>query len=412
ASGLAEDSENVAITSAGALDVALNGSGRVLANGPSAAASAVAASGNNVFVAGTSQSTTDSDFVVAKFVVSGNTASLSWIQTVDVGSTRDVAHGLAVDASGNVLVVGTTVESGRDHVAVVRLLGTNGGADGSFGDAGVVKTSVGSLGDSGHAVSIQPNGQILVVGASRRASGSGEVSDMLAIRYDSSGAEQASNTFNFNSKRGDAEGDDAAYAVVATSSVAYVAGYGRAGRYLNMAFARMESDLSVSSGTQTLIDFGENHHDVANAIAVSGSNVYLGGYTRKGNQNVFAVARLSTSGALQNQGTLAFDGENNGVVKGLVIQEDGKVLAIGYAGEEGYGNAFAVARFSATLTPDLAFATNGRLKLHLGDGADEAAGGVLVGSGTSRRLIVAGSTALPTSGNPKSLAAARFNVAD
>ncbi|MCB0405709.1 MAG: hypothetical protein KDD51_13080, partial [Bdellovibrionales bacterium] len=412
ASGLAGDTENVAITSAGALDLAFNSTGRILANGTSAVAAGVAASGNSYFVAGTSQSTTDSDFVVAKFIFndSGASYSLAWLQTIDVGSTRDVAHGVAVDSSGNVVVVGTTVESGRDHVAVVRLLGGNGALDDDFA-GGIVKTSVGAVGDAAHAVAIQPNGQILVVGASRRVSGDGEVSDMLAVRYSAVGALLGDSVFDFNGARGSAEGDDAAYAVQAVSnSLAYVSGYGRAGRYLNMAYASLDANLSP--GAKTLVDFGENHHDVANSILVSGSDVYLGGYTRQGNQNLFALARLATSGAVQNQRTLAFEGENNGVVRALARQDDGKIIAIGYAGELGFGNAFAVARFSSTLAPDLAFGTNGRLKLHLGDGADEAVGGVLVGSASNRRLIVAGSSALPASGNPKALAATRFNVAD
>ncbi|MEZ4750252.1 MAG: hypothetical protein R3B54_06400 [Bdellovibrionota bacterium] len=412
AAELTGDSENVAITSAGALDLSFNGNGRITASGVSAVAGGVAASGNNYYVVGTSQSTTNSDFVVAKFVFNDASSSytLSWLQSVDVGSSRDVAHGVAVDSSGNVVVVGTTVESGRDHVAVVRLLSGTGDLDDDFA-GGIVKTSVGTIGDSGHAVAIQPNGQILVVGASRRTGSEGEVSDMLALRYSSVGVLLSDSTFDFNSSRGNSDGDDAAYAVqVVSNSLAYVAGYGRAGRYLNMAFASLDSGLSASN--KTLIDFGENHHDVANAILVNGSDIYLGGYTRQGNQNVFALARLNTFGGVQQQRTLAFEGESNGVVNGLARQEDGKILAIGYAGEQGFGNAFAVARFSSTLTPDLAFGTNGRLKLHLGDGTDEAVGGVLKGTGSSRRLIVAGSTALPVSGSPKAVAAARLNVAD
>jgi uncharacterized delta-60 repeat protein len=97
-----------------------------------------------------------------------------------------VGDGLALQADGKLVLVGhleTAVSPMTlPRFAVMRLL-SGGGPDESFGDHGLVVTGFKTEGDQAHAVTIQPDGKLLVAGeVDRRNSAFG------LARYDASGA--------------------------------------------------------------------------------------------------------------------------------------------------------------------------------------------------------------------------------
>jgi uncharacterized delta-60 repeat protein len=112
----------------------------------------------------------------------------------------------------------------------------------------------------------------------------------------------------------------------------------------------------------------------------------------------FALARYEADGSLDegfgNQGTvLTTFGVRSSSAADLAVQPDGKIVAVGTAGGD-----FAVARYTASGTPDPTFGTDGLVRTDLG-GVDQANGVVLQPDG---KIVVAGLLI-------GSLAVARYN---
>lgn len=108
-------------------------------------------------------------FVVGKITKNG-TVDLGFgggvfaIALGDAGQASQ-ANGVAVQADGKVVAVGTAVQGGHPVMAVVRLL-PSGALDTSFGKDGngIVLLPTGAANGAANAVAIQPDGKILVAG--------------------------------------------------------------------------------------------------------------------------------------------------------------------------------------------------------------------------------------------------------
>jgi uncharacterized delta-60 repeat protein len=112
----------------------------------------------NIVVAGT----TGTNFAIARLTPAAGALDGAFDtdgkQTVDLLGT-DIANGVAIQANGNIVVAGTT---GTDF-AVARLLGTNGSPDNTFDSDGKFAFDLGGV-DVAHAVAIDANGNIVLAG--------------------------------------------------------------------------------------------------------------------------------------------------------------------------------------------------------------------------------------------------------
>jgi len=84
-----------------------------------------------------------------------------------LGSETDQAEGLTIAPDGKIIAVGRrgSASGTFDDFAVVRLL-ADGTPDGTFGFEGIVTTDIGGSGDLAHAVATQWDGKIVVAGKS------------------------------------------------------------------------------------------------------------------------------------------------------------------------------------------------------------------------------------------------------
>jgi uncharacterized delta-60 repeat protein len=342
-------------------------------NGPSgfvdeANAITIDASGN-IYVTGESMNENfDPDYTTIKYDPAGQEQWLARYNSP--GSFEDVARAIAVDASGNVYVTGTTRTSGNNWdyatvkynsggqqqwVAIYNGPGNDDdeaiaiAVDGS-GNVYVTGFSIGtsypdfdyatikydSSGqqqwvaryngpgegvDSATGIALDGSGNTYVTGASTGASGD---YDYATVKYDSTGQEQWAVRYN-----GPASGDDSASAIAVNgSSNVYVTG-GSSGINTFSDYATIKYN---SAGQQQWVArYNEptaNNYDIAKAIAVDTSeSVYVTGISYAiGTTEDYATIKYNSAG--QEQWTARYDGGGD-FPNALAVDGSGNVYVTG-----------------------------------------------------------------------------------
>jgi uncharacterized delta-60 repeat protein len=146
-------------------------------------------------------STITVDFGAARYSTNGGLdlsfGSFGRVTTNVGGGTLDVGYALAVQPDGKIIVAGgaglgglpgpvNNNQSVNAFLALVRF-NTNGTLDGSFGPGGSVVTQVGPYSDFATSIALQPDGKILVAGASQNG-----LYKFFTLRYTTNGAVDAS----------------------------------------------------------------------------------------------------------------------------------------------------------------------------------------------------------------------------
>ena len=100
----------------------------------------------------------------------------------DIGGNADRIHAIAIDASGRIVVAGSSHNGINSDFALARYT-ASGALDGSFGSAGIVTTPIGGGEDVAYGVVIQPDGKIVAVGQAENGTNGNNVNiDFAAIR--------------------------------------------------------------------------------------------------------------------------------------------------------------------------------------------------------------------------------------
>lgn len=271
------------------------------------------------------------DMFVARFTADGTldpSFSFDGKVTIDFdgGDGLDSALGLALDAEGRVVVVGSTSPDGLDDTtdfAIARLT-PDGELDATFG-AGSGKRTVafdlvgGSGDDTAMDVAIQSNGRILVAGSAERDTGT----DFAVVRLLEDGTTDAS--FNLTGK-------------------------------VTVAF-----DLPDSS----------EDNDIVQRIRLDGEGrILLSGSADNGAGGAdFAIARLLPDGDLDSnfdadgRVSIAFDlgGTNTDQAAGITLQRDDRIVLIGPVALAGGSSSsdFGVVRLLPDGTLDAGFGIGG-----------------------------------------------------
>ncbi len=168
----------------GKLDTSFSGDGKLTtpigSSDDYATALAIDAKGR-IVVAGFSYKGTGDDFAVARYLPSGklDTAfSRDGKLTTPIGSDYDKAWAVAVDAQGRVVVGGQAANGATSDFALARYL-PNGNLDTSFNGNGKLTTSIGSSRDFANALAIDAKRRIVLAGSSYN----GTDEDFALARY-------------------------------------------------------------------------------------------------------------------------------------------------------------------------------------------------------------------------------------
>jgi len=321
-------------TTAGALDTSfdsVDSDGKVTTDfsGDNDVAEDVALSGTEIVAAGSTGDAPGAeggvnDFAVARYETDGDPDDTTTPfdgdgkQTTDIYSgSNDEGRAVAVQTDGKIVVAGAVTSQtpffGETGDFVLTRYTTGGALDtAAFGGGdGIVDTAIGTgFQDRGLAVAVQADGKIVVAGSTVDETGVDD-EDFAVARYNANGT--------------------------------------------------LDTGFSAPDGIATFDFGGADRPDVATSVAIQPGDqkIVVAGLSEESGDNDFAVARLTTIGALDTATFDAGDADGNGPGKvatdfdttsddranGVAIQADGKIVAVGRANPSG-SNEFAVARYT------------------------------------------------------------------
>jgi uncharacterized delta-60 repeat protein len=320
----------------------------------------------------------------------------------DIDTARDVAG----QSDGKVVVVGTP--SVADQFAWVVARYTVGGAlDPTFGQGGVVRDTVVDDGSIPWAVAIQPDGKIVVGGASVV----GAAARFAFVRYLPDGSLDPS--FDGDGKTSVAVNPADNQERVQGLAIApdgKIVGVGKTND--GVGVVRLNSNGSPDStfdgdGSKDLAMANANTDDVA--VQPDG-NVVIPVETGAGAGDHFTIIRLDSQGVPDSgfgtAGTVPLTVGTAARSTTAAIQPDGKIVVGGYA-QVGSGQAeFAIARLNQNGTPDMSFDGDGQEMTQVGAFESNGQSVLIQPNG---KIVLAGVARYDMSGNA-TVAYARYNT--
>ena len=353
----------------GDLDVGFGDGGIATATFPGGAfatAVAIQPDGSIVAVGAAAGRTGTGEFAVARFLPDGSLdpsfGDGGLVTTAIRGGHGDEARSVAVAANGRIVVAGT---DSWERFAIARYL-PDGSLDPSFGNDGIVGADFQPSDDIAWDVALQPDGRIVAVGGA----GYGQLGFELArFRRDGS----IDPTF------GDGgrvtlryRGANARSVAIAPDGRIVVSGYNAWG----LAVARFRADGSLDRS------FADNGVLAPPTPSVGGFAVALqpnGRILVAGDRDIFqvAVVRLLADGRYDRtfgDGGIAIAdlGPGEQTLIALVLQPDGRIVALGHVGpHEGGAPADwqgALLRFRRDGSPDPTFGVGGVARTSVADG--------------------------------------------
>ncbi len=336
------------------------------------------------------------------------------IVTTDLGSTNfDRSHSIIIQADGKILLAGESYIGAGKHLALVRY-NSDGTLDTSFGGGdGIVRTTVAFL-ELGESVTLQSDGKILVTGSSFTG---GSNTDILLVRYNTDGTLDTS--FGGGDgivTTAIGSGLDSGHSVtVQTDGKILVWGQGNTGSKLDFTLLRYNADgtldtsfgggdgivtTAVSDGTRS--DFGETV-----TVLSDGKILASGSLTTSGGGADFVLLKYNADGTLDTSfgggdGIVITTGDAAAEALDMVVQPDGKILIAGYGGNS--TDKFSVARYLADGTVDTTFGGGtGIVNTEITSGVDRAYSMALQ---TDGKILLAGKS---SNGSNADFALARYN---
>ena len=352
------------------------------------------------------------DFVVARYNTDGSidrTFGNRGSVVTDFGMTES-ASAVAIQPDGKIVVAGGTYPTFPflGFYALARY-NPDGSLDTTFGNSGLVVTTFNSEGAFASALAIQPDGKILAAGTKYINFTTDESSDtdFAIARYNSdgsldsafgSGGEIAT---DFNQRN-----DDALAIILQSDGKIVAAGDATSlATFVDFALTRYLPDgsLDTAFGASGKVetDFGGTNLDQARSatlqadgkIVVAGTTVSKNGLTQQ-----FGIARYNSNGIQDSTfgkrglATVNF-GSSGQIAHSILLQADGKLVAVGLSDNESSDSDFLIARINSNGTLDSAFGTAGEVRTSLGDLNGGANAGLLQSDG---KIVAVGFNATPT----------------
>lgn len=283
----------------GSLDATFDSDGVAIydgGHGADAARALAIQADNQIVVVGEIASGTDADFGILRFTSAGGLDSAfgtGGFVSKDFGNGDDRAVGVAIQADGKLVVGGTAFSGAHSSFAVVRYL-ADGTIDSNFGTAGSVTTAIGTGDSTATDVKLQGDERILVAGKSSN----GTTSDFALVRYTSVGV--LDTTFGTSGKLTTSlsTGDDIANAISIQPDGKILLG-GSAGS--DFAFARYTTNGVLDTtfnGTGMQIKNISSGNDSVFALTLQTDGKVVAAGAAAGSGADVALVRIETNGSV------------------------------------------------------------------------------------------------------------------
>jgi uncharacterized delta-60 repeat protein len=304
-------------------------------------------SSGNVYVTGNSfGSGTGRDYATVKYNSSG---TQQWVARYNgPGNTDDTAYAIAVDASGNVYVTGSSTGSGSGFDYATVKYNSSGSQQWVARYNGPSNTD-----DIAYAVAVDSSGNVYVTGGS---TGSGSGRDYATVKYNSSGTQQWASRYN-----GPGNTDDTAYALaVDGSGNVHVTG-GSTGSGSGFDYATVKYNSSGTQQWASRYNGPGNTNDTAYALAIDGSgNVHVtGGSTGSGSGFDYATVKYNSSGTQQWASRYNGPSNSDDTAYDLALDASGNVHITGSSFGSGTGRDYATIKYNSSGTQQWASRYNG-----------------------------------------------------
>jgi uncharacterized delta-60 repeat protein len=312
-------------------------------------------------------------------------------------STHSIAYGMALQPDGKIVVVAaTSFSDGQYRQSVVMRFNADGSFDTGFDSDGILAVpSLSSTYDAWermYCVTIQPDGKIVVGGTANYY--------FAVARYNADGSWDST----FHGAQSTWGGAAYSIAVQADGKIV-AAGDASAGSF---AVVRYNADGSLDASFDTdgvaNTDFGSGYDQAMGLVIQDDGKIIAGGNAANGTSYNFAVARYNADGSpdptfdADGMLTTAF-AAGEAKAYAIAMQPDGKFVATGYCGTS---QDIALARYNPDGSLDSGFDGDGLAVTPIGSGDDIAYAAALQPDG---KLVVAGSS---SNGDNLDFALARY----
>jgi uncharacterized delta-60 repeat protein len=332
---------------------------------------------------------TTNDVFVVRYLSDGSLDSsfdLDGILEIIFSGASSTGRGLAIDPNGNIIVVGAHLSAGLRNFLAIRLKST-GQLDPTFGGGdGYVITNV--LDDErAQSVALQADGKIVVAGEGDH--GPGTDTDFVVVRYDAAG--NLDPTFDGNGKKAEVEPGDQVLSTLAIrpdGRIAYTGTTTDSNGTRTLRTYCYNSDASIFYNFS--LNGGAGTPDTGESLIVQSDNKVVIAATDDHDvlMHDLGAVRLTSTGTLDS----SFGG--SGMVATLIpgsidgmfdtaLQPDGKIVTLGSTFVDSQ-----IVRYNSDGTIDTTFGAGGRVIVDFSGGKDLPAGLAILNDG---KIIVAGS---------------------
>lgn len=384
----------------GQLDTSFGGGGIVIltAAGDNGYSASIAAHGDDAYIVGGTVGSFPR-FSKARVLGNGN-VDLTFSSAGQPPGPLKFAEAVAVTRDRHIILAGTCVAAngpyafGPTGLCVARF-SSEGILDSSFGDgSGSVVTTIGTSDANGHAVAVDSQNRIVLVGECDAQ----QAIDFCMARYNEDGSLDAS--FNGNGMvTTDLTGnnDSAFDLVIQADGKLLVSGHCFNGVGFDFCIARYHAngllDLSFGTSGKVVAALPGTVQSAAGIALQDDSQILVaGGCQVTGELQSFCLVRLAPNGSLDvsfGDAGHVFTSFNSGSAnaRDLALQADGKIVLAGacYSGSRSY---FCAARYNANGVLDATFGVGGKALFPAASG-DSYGTRVIVDAGG--KIVIAGS---------------------
>ena len=286
----------------------------------------------------------------------------------DFFGNNDVARAIALQADGYIVIAGSAYKdtADKDEFALVRYTST-GMLDTTFGENGLVFTDFFSDADTATGIVVQTDKTIVVAGYAYN----GANYDFALARYTEDGVLDPNFSVDGRATTDYNNRSNKAFALVLAGEKLIVVGEAHNGSNNDFALACYNADGTLDTnfgeaGTGiVLTNFANSIDSGKDIIRKADGKLIVAGYATVGDNIEFAMARYDPDGTLDDGfgvggmvTTDIFGGQDYGY--GIIEQPDGKLVMAGYS-YGGVQNDFALARYSSTGALDSSFDGDGKV---------------------------------------------------